>query len=125
MDSGELPDKAVLVLAEWSAPSPHKITGLRTAINRHYHFPKRRTVQTSDLHLDSSQRRAEYACAAAFLVSGREPSFVWLHTCAFHLSAGLTSPPVNQSPSHLRPLGDSNDTAVPLWGRGVIFAYTR
>lgn len=71
----------------------------------------------------------EYASAAAFSsLSGREPSFVWFpHVLSIPLALSpsvyvcvcLTSLCINQSPSPLRPLGDSNDTALsPSGGWG-------
>lgn len=62
----------------------------------------------------------EYASAAAFLLSQAESHpLCGSHMCFPSLPPCLTSPSVNQSPSPLRPLGDSNDTALPLWGLGM------
>lgn len=59
----------------------------------------------------------EYASAAALLLRQRA-IFCVVPTCAFHLSLDLTSFCINQSLSPVRPLGDSNDTALPSGGWG-------
>lgn len=65
----------------------------------------------------------EYASAAAFLLRQAESHLLCgSHMCFPSLSPSLTSLCINQSLSRLRPLGDSNDTALPSggWGRDEV-----